>query len=373
MVSKTSVVVPTSFAVFFGLIAVWLKWRESHFDALNEAAPLWSAVEMDWDLEKMGNEGYPQCYRPQILRNVVQFPNDGECKDKDNCVNYIRERMLDMFGDRNIPLFASELATGPQESVHWVNLRDFLENQNTDKYADWAVEGFTRVGTEDEYEKFFGFDNNYQSYLHLKNMGKNGEFGQYTHAGTTFYLIDNTPLHLEWGTNFYVMLGGRKRWLLVHPKYYEACNCNLGGRALHGACYVDSDRLKNVTQGVDEVEIDLMKDILVNEVGIPPEYMIDVTLNPGDVLVSCDLWLHATKKLDENGIAMSLRMVQPLNPGVRAYQPSTIKRVFESVYTGLISKWKNPHFHSFVDGYRQDLLENDPRYENPETFTCKDR
>jgi hypothetical protein len=369
MVSGKGIAIPTTLTLLVGLSAIWLKFRESQYDSMNEAIPLWQPVEMDWSLEKLANDGFPMCYRPQIYRNVIKYPNNGECIAKDNCVSYIRNRMLDMFGDRNIPLFASELATGPQESVTWALLKDYLLNESA--YSDYQVEGFTRVGTHEEYAQFLAFDEGLQDYFSLKDMGTNGKHGKYTHGGTTFYLIDNTPLHLEWGSNFYVMLGGRKRWLLVHPKYYETCHCNLGGRALHGACYVPSQRLENITQGVDEVSIDTYKDILKNDLGIPEEYMIDVTLNPGDILVSCDVWLHATKKLDDNGIAMSLRMVQPMT--TRPFQTSTIKRALESVWGGLLSKYYNPGFHSFVDGYKEDILENDPRYENPETFTCKDR
>jgi hypothetical protein len=369
MVSGKVVAVPTTLSIIVGLCAVFFKYRESQYDAMNEAVPLWQPVEMDWSLEKLAEQGFPMCYRPQIYRGVVKFPNNNECIKKDNCVSYIRNRMLEKFGDRNIPLFASETATGPQESVTWAVMKEFLENE--EKYSEYQVEGFTRVGNADEYADFLAFDEGLQDYKALKNMGTNGPYGKYTHGGTTFYLIDNTPLHLEWGTNFYVMLGGRKRWLLVHPKYYHTAGCNLGGRALHGACRIPSDRLANVTQGVDEVSIDLYKDILQNELGIPAEYMIDVTLNPGDVLASCDVWLHATKKLDNNGIAMSLRMVQPM--ASRPLQTSTIQRVFESIWQGMLSKYYNPGFHSFIDGYKEDLLENDPRYENPETFTCKDR
>jgi hypothetical protein len=365
---KKSVAIPTSVALVGLTIAVFLKYRESQYLAMNEATPLWEPVEMDWDLQRLADEGFPMCYRPMIYRNAVKFPNN--CAEEDNCEGYIRNRMLEKFGDRDIPLFQSELASGPQEKVLWANLADYMNNPQ--KYADRKVEGFTRVGNEDEYEEFLGFDNNLQSYKSLKYMGQKGEYGKYTHIGSTWYLIDNTPLHLEWGTSVYAQLSGKKRWLLVHPKYYETCGCNLGGRALHGACYLDSPQLINVTQGEEEISIDTYKDILLNELHIPASHMIDITLSPGDVLVPCDLWLHSTKAIG-NSVSLSFRMVQPM--ASRPYQTSTVKRVFDAVWTSLINKWNHGFFkfHTFMDGYRTDLLENDPRYSNPEMFTCGDR
>lgn len=359
VLTKTVLFVPTVVLLISIGLGIFLRYRDSVLDELNRNVPLEEPVILDYTWEELGEKGFPMCYRPQIMRNVIKFPNDNACVEEDDCLEYMKERLLNFYGDEIIEVFPPNMQKDQygheiDSEPEYVKLKDYML---LDEYDQYKIDGLSRLGDHESYNKFLNFDqgNDINDFSKFANMGNN----TYTYIGGQFFVsadIENgSPLHFAWGSNVFLMLSGKKRWLLIHPKYYDTCNCQMGSTGLFGSCRPKAFR---PTDG--NISIEAYKEILTTELKIPQEFIIDVTLNPGDILINCDVWLHAVENLHNNTIAMALRMAQPFK--TRPFQTSTVGITLRSVYNSLITKWYYPERHTLIDGWSKKLLEEDPRY-----------
>jgi hypothetical protein len=153
-----------------------------------------------------------------------------------------------------------------------------------------SMHTYQQVLSQPEYEHVFGNQFNVLPNLPDANyVGSQLFFANSAHSGS--------PLHYAWGTNVFVQVNGKKRWLLVDPAYAFQLGCGYGAGGLYGTCPIFISPFSNVS---------IARNIALLPDGVP--YM-EFVLSPGDILVVPPLWLHAIENLEVPTIALSMRYI----------------------------------------------------------------
>lgn len=293
------------------------------------------------------------CNHPLILRNVLDYGQNNNCKnnDSDTCIRYIKQRMLDYWGDRIIEALPRNHISSHRINNYYQTRRMTLDSYFNDReFEDYLVHTLHQLGKRDEYHKFLSFinDSNTQTDRINNSRNKNNIYSilrsnpDWTHTGSQFFIAKSThsgsKLHFAFGVSVFAMLAGRKRWLLLHPAYLKQANCHMGLTGIYGDC-----EPSDYSPPHANVSIDQYVDNLVNNLGIPKSAIIDVVLNPGDLLVNCPLWPHCTENLKDTTIGYSFRGMQ------KKFDISTY--LVSNIISGSIQSIKTKLFHNDWDKF----------------------
>ena len=120
-----------------------------------------------------------------------------------------------------------------------VSVEELITNED---YRNYSVHTLNQLGNWAEYTEFFKMGtepkkgelplNNYMGYV-------NNQHGMFYAAGQFFIALGKgtgSTMHYANHVNVFTMLSGRKRWLLVSPKYFYEIGCKEGKQGLFGNC-----------------------------------------------------------------------------------------------------------------------------------------
>lgn len=313
-------------ALVVALLAAWFGWK-----VYEERQP----VVRDYFGEKweFGEKvSLPKCHFPRVYRNAVHFGDHEGCKTGDECTEFFTDRLLHFWADEEMaalpPEHRSDHSTNQQYNhTVYLSMADYL---NSPKYASHVVHSLAQLGTAAQYRAFLQFDEQSPDNFHssISRVKEHAYFGSqlFISRGST-----GSALHYAIANNIFLMLAGRKRWLLVDPAYLPDVGCRMGITGMYGSCSPDG---YNPQYGA--IDIEMYKRLFV-KLGIPAHAVLDVTLKPGDVLLNCPIWVHTIANESPFTLAFSVRNLA--EPHYKVYRPSLIMQgalgFAQAVYTKL--------------------------------------
>ena len=251
---------------------------------------------------------FDTCTHPIVFRKAIKFNDDKNCQSNpntDHCRKFIQQRMVDVWGDRFVEAFSgSYIPKHENNSYYESKIMPLKEFFNNDDYADHLIRAMHQLGDSQEYSQFFTFDNNDD--ISINHYDKIRHMPSILPIETQFFLAhekgSGSALHFAFGLNTFVMLAGRKRWLLIHPAFIDDAHCAHGMSGIYGDCVPNG-----YLPPQNNVSLDMYKKILIDELNIPENAIIDVVLEPGDILINCPLWIHTIENLDDFTIGTAFR------------------------------------------------------------------
>lgn len=210
--------------------------------------------------------------------------------------------------------------------IEKIKLKDLLLNKT---YKGFSMHSYQQFFNQSQYSEVFG-----DRFLVLQNIP------DAIYLGSQLFLANNlksgTPFHFAWGTNIFVQLNGRKRWVLINPKYAQTMGCEYGPGGLYATCPKFENKF---SQNTIEDQLNRKPD------KIP---YFDFVLNPGDILVNPPLWLHAIENMEVPSIALSIRYLNFQQARHAMYQ-SLDSYMFHFYNSLKYSFFKRPDQDSFLN------------------------
>ena len=292
------------------------------------------------------------CDHPLLIRNGVSYFENNICKnnESDYCSYYIKNRMVSFWRNNFVEAFPASHLSDNQNTVYYESSKMSLYNYfNDPKYKDYLIHTLHQLGHGNEYSQFLSFDHDKLDEDKLNNIFYNVlNISYWQYVGSEFFMSQKlgsgSVLHFAFGLNLFVMLAGRKRWLLVNPAYLNDAGCVVGLTGIYGDCApIGNDGIYLPRHA--SVDVDKYREILLNEIGIPENAIVDVILNPGDILINCPIWAHTIENLDENTIAYSFRAALK-KPGLKSI--FFIEKALEAIYQSLKTKFYYFDFEKFT-------------------------
>eukprot|EP01083_Nonionella_stella_P189144 698823_1 len=247
--------------------------------------------------------GMLPCQKPVILRNAFNVMESNCRQDShDYCASFMKQKLIRFFGERVLEIFPPDLTPIDQDvdSAKGGVLVKAIDFLTLDEYLGYTVHTLHQLGNVSEYDAFL--QNNFTNFIaqpHNTYLGS-----QFFMAHAPLSTCSGSSMHFAWAKNVFIMLGGKKRWLMVHPNYSYVLGCKMGGGGLYGYC-----NGHNATKGdvnIDEQVYPLLEMYNISNEYNPDSY-VDVTLEPGDVLLNCPVWPHTIENLTPETYAHSLR------------------------------------------------------------------
>jgi hypothetical protein len=287
--------------------------------------------DFDWNWEV--GAPLPDCTMPVLWRQVLDYGEANACKQADDhCGKFITDRLIELFGEREIDAFQPkhDMQFGLRDTKgrEAMSLRDYFRDPQYEGYSVHTMHQL--AANESGYRAFWSFlPEGNDMFSRVK------ETDDWFYFGSQFFFANHigggSPMHFALGGNLFVMLGGRKRWLLVDPAYGDEANCTLGDIGVYGGCAPGN----LTTRAFKKVDLDAYKRVLQEEYNVPDHALIDVVLEPGDVLLNCPYWAHAIENLDDVTVAYSFRVEFPLPWWSASWFMHASRGLAKGLYTNL--------------------------------------
>ena len=323
------------------IVAIIFSWKKRELRAQVAQDPV--------DINKLSFEykhgfSVPSCDHPLVFRNIIKYHDDTNCQltDDNKCGEFIKQRMLEKWSDRLIEAFPATHVSNHAQSAYYdsraMSLDDYF---NDPQYKDYLIHTLHQLGNSQEYQDFLIFDHdtdgtdtsteNNDLYSVVRSIP------EWVPLGSQFFISQKngsgSVMHFAFGLNLFVMLAGRKRWLLVNPAYLDDAHCTTGMTGIYGDCVPNGYLPAHVNISVSEY-----KRILIEELNIPTNAIVDITLEPGDVLINCPLWAHTIENLNDVTIAYSFRAKLKKTFGNIVWTEKFLSATYQSIKTKL---WHN--------------------------------
>eukprot|EP01083_Nonionella_stella_P147320 464600_1 len=366
--------------IYFGSVVV-LLFAILIYISGRGSADLEKGSQYEYEVPSWSNwieYGMLPCQKPMVLRNafnVTDPETQPNCKEDSNdyCASFIKQKFIRLFGKRTVEVYGPDLRiteqkVGQYQGFTFVNTKEFL---TSDEYLGYTVHALHQLGNVSEYDAFL--QNNFTNFIAQPHN---------TYLGSQFFMAraplstrSGSSMHFAWAKNVFIMLGGKKRWLMVHPNYSYILGCKMGGGGLYGYC-----NGHNATKGdvnIDEQVYPLLEMYNISNEYNPDSYM-DVILEPGDVLLLCPVWLHTIENLTPETYAHALRFKE----GSIWKSLRGIKRriIFDSIISAIVSKFNDWNRITMFDiiyntkyGVRKDILNFDKRMKHSGAVNQKQR
>lgn len=262
----------------------------------------------------------PQMFKKNFLKKNFPVVIRGMAKDWDAVKKWTPDFFKKNFGNQIIPVRTNgKTLNSKQAALENLPLTKLIENlEEGGMYAGSALEDIFNHNPELRNDLNIEVLNRYMALNPLTKIKSTQLFmsGQASRAG----------LHCASGTNLFVMVYGKKKWLFIDPKHTKWVYPVIRNDMIYSSSLVDY-RKSN-----EEIAAD----------GYPlyryvPKY--EVTLEPGDVLFSPQWWWHA---VDNEGITIAVATRTMNNPflGNQVYalmnllSPPVWKNMFQILKTG---------------------------------------
>ena len=350
-------------SVFFVILASWIAWLKNQARS-NALVQNFQSLAERTDFEYKHGLVVGECKYPYVWRNAMKYNEYENCKSESTnyCGNMIKQRMIKFWGNRDVESFPDSMIVTHQDYSDYItdttSLSEYFTNN---KYKNNLILALAQLGTENEYKEFLMFNNKSTDlYSTLTNTY------DWQTAGSHFFITNHkktgTRLHFAFGLNFFLMLAGRKRWILIHPAYLKDSQCYTGMTGILGNCVPN-----NYLPPHSNVSVSEYKRILLDELNVPSDAIIDITLNPGDILVNCPLWAHTVENLDDITIGFATRA--GLKKMYKNFKDIIfIENFINAVYMSLKTKLWDNDWNKFTildalanGGAKPDALDKDDR------------
>jgi hypothetical protein len=264
----------------------------------------WEGVRDPYSYTWDGRKGatFPRQY-PQVYRNVIDV---GPCREtEDACTEYWQTRFIEFFGDRMADVVDGRKEVNdtvkygafPEEFLTRATIREYFNNPEFDG-SD--IKFGTGIGVSSEFATFFGADTDGNNlWDRIINDPK------HMYIGSQLFVARNKPgttMHnANTATTLFLNMAGRKRWIIGDPAWMDDMDCVLETRGNYHTCLIPTR---------PHTDIDAQIRMLRHR-GIPDSAWVDVTLDPGDLLLFGSTFPHAIDNHSPVTIGYSLRFGTP--------------------------------------------------------------